>query len=279
MKKLALIGLIAVIIGGVGTFINRDKMLQYENKIKINQAYQYEVDQFSSLHLDVDVGQINIQPNTQDQIDIKLTGYSNTDVDQFLTINEQDDQLSITIDQDHKTWTSFIPMLKNNQLTLNIALPEGVINEIHAQLNVGSLYGKGLTVDQLGVFVDVGDVTFDDLAVTNGEVKTNVGGIELDRVSGNLTLKGDVADLRVALLEWDDTIDMATNVGNIRLTLLDQPDDYSFTLSTELGDVDVENASASEITDSVVGQTYIRHSDGPHIELRSELGDIKLIAR
>jgi hypothetical protein len=145
---------------------------------------------------------------------------------------------------------------RNCWVDYDITVPEGT--KVSGQLDSGSVEVTG--VASANVSAESGDVTVRDVA---GEVNATVqsGNVELSGIGGAVVTSAESGDVTVTLTEANNVTASAQS-GNVQVTV--PKGDYQVEIQTE-NDDNVRN----DVGDG---------STGPKIDLRTESGDVSLLA-
>lgn len=138
----------------------------------------------------------------------------------------------------------------------NITCDEATAKTATFSLNSGRLKVGVLKADTMHVDNDFGDVIFDELVNSSGEVNLGSGSFE----AGNAVLK---------------IINIDNSFGDVDIRLKDGPDNYSFDLKTDFGDVKVRDRSKDGKAN--MGSSYaVDKNDDTNIEIYCSSGSIDI---
>lgn len=268
MKKFALVGLIALVVGGLGTMFNWEEISGKNRGDRHEYTTELDHDQIENVDIKSDIGELNFYQTTEETIQIEFGSKSDKRIEDILTINETDDTLTIRIK--HRTRflnISFFPSWFSQNPILNIGLPESFVGLINASVDVGSIQINQLTIDEFNGFVNVGSITGNNLNLNQGSAEVDVGEIDLSEVTGEWYLDTDVGEIKLAHLDWQGKIEAHTDIGDIFIRIAEEPEYYSLSLDAELGKV-------RGVTHSYVGSRS--EQDTPSLEASVDIGDITL---
>lgn len=270
MKKFALLGLIALVIGGLGTAFHWEQLFTLESTEQVSETMSIENDQVERIIVDSDVAELNFYKHDSDQIEVDLSVTSTLDIDDIFTVNQSNQALQITAKQKNDLFNfSFLnfPFFNfNKEVILNIGLPDSFSGSIEAEVNVGHIRLNDLVLDQFNGYVDVGMVEGQNIVLNSGTATTNVGEIDLSMVTGEWHLESDVGDIQLGLLEWQGNVRAYSNIGDITIQLPKEPEHYTLHLESSLGDVRGVDSPFAEVG----------NQQGPRIEAKSDIGDIEI---
>ncbi|WP_440897864.1 DUF4097 family beta strand repeat-containing protein [Amphibacillus sp. Q70] len=265
MKKFAMIGLIALIIGGLGTIFHWEQLFMLGSAEQASESMSFDSDQVETIIVDSDVAELNFFKTDSDDIDVDLSVVSRFDIEDIFTVNQSNQTLQLTIKEETNFLFTIFPFI-DRQLTLNVGLPDSFSGSIDAEVNVGHIQLNDLVLDQFSGYVDVGMIEGQNMVLNNGSAVTNVGEIDLSMVTGEWYLETDVGDLRLDLLEWQGKVEAYSNVGDITIKLPEEPENYTLDLESDLGDI-------TGVDSPVV---KMGSQQDPSLEATSDIGDIDI---
>ncbi len=257
-----LIGAVLVAIGiGMGglkktyektvDFLNLDLVINPQ----MNELEYTAIDEFTVVDIETKVGDINILIGDEFAIEYSVYGE--------LDYNISDGELCITESDNNRIniGLSFI----NNDSYINIYIPADV------------------TLDEMKITSDVGDVECEGLAVSNADISSDVGGVVLsdmtvdnlvvELATGDFTFTGDInqtasitsdvggVELTGNLLA---DIDVKSDVGDVKVTTYYNSKVYDYDISSDVGETTVDEDGGKECDDSY------------NITIQCDVGDAKL---
>ncbi|MBM7540871.1 DUF4097 family beta strand repeat-containing protein [Amphibacillus cookii] len=276
MRKLAIVGFLAFMIGSIGTFIYRQQLFDVAEGEEIEEVMIIEDSSITNILIKADVASLHFIESEDQQIEVHVSGTSDQAVEDILMIDQQAETLRVEVDQKLRNWFSLLPMRNNAQLKLTIAVPRSFEGHVDARVDVGSIYGKGLMLENLSAEASVGRIEFTQLQLESGRAVVAVGDININQVSGNWYIKTNLGEIGLDLIEWQGEIETRTNIGDIRVQLPDRPDNYSLHLETDLGAIKFRDFV--ETRSENLGKTYVENvgSHGPNLIVESQIGDIEV---
>lgn len=205
------------------------------------------VDAFSSLTIDLTMGDIEVKEGAGFEVKIK-----DIPEDEYHVSIEQD-TLKITTSQ---TWKFSIHM---NALDYKVSVT----------------VPKGTALENINIHSSMGDVTLDTINCTYVNIDQDMGDIDIreSKVNGDVEVDNRMGDIKFAgqvlgNMKVDDAM------GDIKLLLNGSEAEYSYDLSTSMGDIKINGESSS---DGVGGREKGgANSAAYHIEASDSMGDIKL---
>ncbi len=206
--------------------------------------------EFSALMLDIDVGDVTIEPGDGFRVEYGLWHDPVIEEDSgVLTIREKAESL---------WWQSF-SFGSGKQAYVKVTVPAGTLLErLNVLCDVGDVKLDSADVGALDISTDVGDVTVSSTAVSGAAAfDTDVGNIECRTliVGGALKLDTDTGEIRfdgsAASVEAD------ADVGSVALKLSGAAADWSMTLDTDTGSVKVDGLDQGKRFESAGGDRIL----------------------
>ena len=137
----------------------------------------------------------------------------------------------------------------NDELKVELQLPEKQYERIDIQNDVGSIHIDKLFAKQSKIDVDFGDVIVHEVDTEDLIFNVDVGDLELRSVNKDTSMKGDV------------------NVGNADIYYKEKPDNVTVQTDTNVGEIELNNVFPNS---GIVG-------DGKYnIDLEANVGDIQV---
>lgn len=166
----------------IESFINmKNSRIKKANIIKINEEYNYDLENKSELYVDSKISNINIKPSNSNDIKIKINGTINKDyyID-YLDIKNKGKKFEIKVLQNANRKKSILNLGKMN---IEIIVPKDKFKSIYLNTVSGSILINDIFVDMLNIDSVSGDLHLD---------KTVVNELTCNLVSGNLYSKGTI---------------------------------------------------------------------------------------
>ena len=190
---------------------------------------------FTSLDIDVDVMDITIQPG--EAYSVQYTG-NQKKMDPVISMSG--DTLVVTQTIKKQRWGS----TNNVKCRLVITVPEDVsLENLTIQADVGDIDINDLTVTDFDVSADVGDVDMDHVSMDQGKLGLDVGDLDMDNCSfTDFSVSCDVGDVKITadsdLSKY--AVELSCDMGSV--TVNDQDQKRSFTQRGEDGSLTVTNS-------------------------------------
>lgn len=198
---------------------------------------------FSSIHLDVDLGDVTIVAGDDYVVEIESWGAG-------YQVNHWYSGDTLYIENSGNG-----AHLTNCGSNITVYVPAGVwLEDLYVDLDLGSLTLAGLQIKYANIDLDLGSLTGEALTVTTTlEVEANLG---------EVTLYGDLGE----------NVDISADLGSVQLGLTRPSSEYSWQLEADLGSVTVDGKS-QRLNDD-------HEATGGHgsrmIEVDADLGSITL---
>src|SRR5699024_543040 len=201
-------GLLALVIGGLGTIFHWDQLFDLGKSEEENVRKSIEAEHIEKIIIESDLAEINFYQTDSEQIDIYFSKTGSSTIEEIFTIDQSGETLEMTVDHGSRFFKfSFINIsFLNQEVTLNIGIPNLFSGSIEAERNLGHIKLNNLELDQFSGIVDVGNIKGENITLNKGRAVTNVGEIDLAMVTGEWYLKSDVGELNLALLDWQGEI-------------------------------------------------------------------------
>ena len=269
------LGKITIIIVGImiasfligGIFIVVDQpVISGRNYLENIHQEQTHTTAFTSLNIDVVSASVEVIPTTSDQVLITLTGRGATDEQPQLLVNEQGDELRVTIKRPDRHWLSLI----NSDLKLTVALPNST--NLTATSTSGSVKVLGVTTEKCKLKSVSGSIMFDpsaeagcSLETTSGSIRatslsgtstatSTSGSMDLSGINGNIQAATTSGSIKASYDQVTGKNTLTTISGSVRITTTSDAA-YSFTGKSVSGSVRAAGLTLQETRDGYVQAT------------------------
>lgn len=233
IKKLSLIALLLIIIGGIGSLFTFKTL----DRVAVAETNEVAAKEVSNLEIDMINENVNIVPTKETKIKIELKGKSNEPDKKHLNIDKQGGTLTIQKKADHFMKFAFFEW--NNSLTLTVHLPEKEYESIQVEVNNGSIKADHVTVKNMKASGDNGKIILKDIKADQTNVGTASGSVVLKDISGKLKGKVDNGKISLLTVDLDRSIDFTTNNGTIEIKTENEPTNVTYDLRVGYGDIQV----------------------------------------
>ena len=277
-KKIVLgVSLISLFLGGglVAWGYSQGGLIDLQNQTKSEQDYvKKEVDDFSKIDIksssynvlikngDVDKATLSYYQKTKNPIDTSVK-------DGQLTINDNNSELDSTSNK-HINFFGLKDLVRLSTLneevrnkTIVITLPKKqTIDFLKVDLATGNLDLSNSTVRQANINLNMGDLTFTKMIVSNLKANLDVGSVESDNThftnadlsiamgeysgndlifNGHNKLDVTTGEIEIALKDYTINVQADSHSGEVDITNnLKISKDNTLTITSDLGDITVE---------------------------------------
>lgn len=276
MKKVALGALLVFIIGIIGLFTVSGGAFSFGNNVEINEREIIPSKNIKEMKVNVDVGEIQIKESKNDDITIHFHGNVPKKVKEQLTfkVEEHSTSVEVVVSQSNKFFMQ-IPFINSDissERTLDVSLPKNLLDKLEVKADVGDIHIDHINSPGLTAHSDVGDIYVNQFKGV-GTFVSNVGDIELEKISGKINSQTDTGEIDISLEEMTDDIELSSDVGDITVKFVNEPENIVFDLSSDIGDVSINGFKGFEnrTTGSIITQLG---SGGPLLEVKTDLGEI-----
>ena len=244
-KYLRILGIVTVLLIGVGILRNIVLPMFGSGAVTASLVYTQEEDtSFSGIRADLETASLTIRTGTEFQV---LTDVYRSKEPE---ITVRDDSLYIT-QKGGGGWSLF-NMIGTKKCDITVTVPEGMIDRIEVDSDVGEVSVEDLQLETLEINTDVGEVTVRDVdAERLLRAKTAVGSIDLHQAAGGDTL-------------------LESDVGSITAVFAGAEEDYEISCATELGSVTVNGRSTGSYTSAA------KEAAARSVTARTSVGSIAL---
>lgn len=279
MKKVLITSLVIFIIGaillGIGVAIrgfDPFRVTWKNGRIDVEEHQtsdvtldKTELDSFSNMDIQINVGDINIIPSDQYAIEYALdvirVDYA-VDGDTLVVTTEAKPDVSIAFD-----------IGINNEYYINIYVPsDAVLGNVSLNGNVGDIELDSLSCQSLVISSNTGDINMVQCSVSGrADISSNVGDVAVNGGNyGDAYITSDVGDVNGEALTVNSGLTVNNSVGDTDITL--GRGTYSLGLTTDCGDIEVNGREM----DDGVSQSYHENNGGVNVVISNSTGDINL---
>lgn len=192
-----------------------------------------DLDLFSSIQVDLSVSDLIINSTNEAKASISYTDFSTDKKKVHQTIITNTEGL-LTI-KDKRLSTKFnVNSPPKSQMILNIP--------------------SNLTIADLSLNINVGNVTITNQLIENADLKSDVGDITLLNVASN--------DIKINC-----------NVGNVKIDSQESQDNFSYNLNADVGHITINGQSSSSLSNSLSLENDTAKS---HLQISTSIGDIDI---
>lgn len=205
----------------------------------VSEIFQAKSD-IRKLELDLSIGNVTIMSG--DQFSIRTLNVPSNRI-QF---KESNGTYFFSIDNSKLS----IPF--TNDYEIMVTIPESV-KVVQTRLNLGSFEASHLTLDQLKLDVDAGDIDIENTIANDINLSLNLG---------DLNFEGDV----------NKRLSVENNAGDVELQLRHFENNYNFDLAVDAGDLEVNNQEYGNLN-----ATYKRNNNNNiYVDANVNLGNLSI---
>ncbi|MGX4668043.1 DUF4097 family beta strand repeat-containing protein [Cerasibacillus sp. JNUCC 74] len=233
IKKLSLIALLLITIGGTGSLFTFKTL----ERGTVSETKEVEAKEISNLKIDLINEKVNIVPTKEAEIKIELKGKSNEPDRKHLNIDKQGGTLTIQKKREH--FKKFVFFERSDSLTLTVHLPKKEYESIQVEVNNGSIKADHITVKNMKVSGDNGKIFLRDVKTDQTNVGTTNGSVLLKDISGKLKGKTNNGKISLLTVDLDRSLDFTTNNGTIEIKTENEPTNVTYDLRVGNGNIQV----------------------------------------
>jgi len=245
----------------LGNYISSGQSDSNTERNEIGQgriSYSEKHDAFTAIRIDASVLEINIK--TGDDYHVTYDSVS------YLTpqIRTKDSVLIIEQPSVFKLNTN------NNQCELTITVPSDItLQNLDVQADVGNIHFTDIKSGKTALQADVGNIEADNCSFSYINAEADVGAIQFD---GCVLEKGELS-ADVGAITLDDCtftdLELSGDLGDITVRTPLDLSDYSMELSVEVGKLKVNGTTFKRSYNQ-------RGSEMKHLEIENELGNVEV---
>ncbi|AEV70249.1 DUF4097 family beta strand repeat-containing protein [Acetivibrio clariflavus] len=269
---LTVVAAISFIVAGGLSIAQRFGFLESSEKTMINQEKTLEINGIKEIIIDADDANVYFNPVDSNSVKIIFSGEvvsTNKEVIPQLLVKEESDKLTIEVNR-KKAWTLYY----KNDLSLFIDIPQKYEETISISASSADVILKELAVDKFMYYSDSGSINLDNIAIKDVFVETSSGKVTFSNFSGNVNVKSDAGDVRIAYKCFDNIVNIETSSGNTELIV---PENSEFSLEAKTITGKINNSYPMELINSTENQLIggVGNSENK-IVICSESGDISI---
>lgn len=287
------VGCIGFLLGGrPGFFVDASGIHSFHSETYSGARLEKtKLDSFSSIHLEIPMGDIHIIPSDNYYMEYQLPAQS-TDV----AWEVKDDELSMNVKEkggvigfNFFSWGN----AAQDESYVNLYVPsDKVFDHIFVHADCGNVDIEKIEAKTMELVLTFGDLDIESFKGESFSAVLDLGTFRASHIaSKNLTIQNDMGDVTLDALENIEkgTVTMAmgdfscsyckaadfkvtNDMGNVSLGMAGTPDDYTMDLATELGSVFV-----SGYEEDGVGTRFLsQNKDGVALTVYNDSGDISI---
>ena len=177
--------------------------------------------------------------------------------DGILTIREeQNDNLSLNLFGD-------------NDSSIEISLPADTVLSLNIASDLGDLELENIPVSTLEYSGDLGDLDIENTTVDQITAEAGTGDIQLENCTiGSAALAVGMGDIKISGTVSGD-VSAGSGMGDVKIKLNGSASDYSFDLSTDMGELEFNNSH-------IQGSYVQSNASTPLITAKTGMGDVEV---
>lgn len=221
--------------------------LHFNSGFTTAQTHTVSIEEFSSVSIDLSIGDIEITEGDSYKLEIK-----NLQEDEY-SIDMRGTTLDIKTDIDYH-----INLFLNHlDYKMTLTIPRDVeLEDVILHSHMGDIELNDVDMESLKITQDMGDIDVYDVII-----------------DGDCELLNKMGDIKFRGKSWG-LMHVDNKMGDIKLSIEDEEADYSYDLSTNMGDIKLNGES---LNDGFVSKEKGGNKDAKyHIEVDDRMGDIKL---
>ncbi len=181
----------------------------------------------------------------------------------YLSIKEEGDTLIV---QDHRGG-------RKKSLKLDLYVPERMLEEIELELGATEFYAQSLAAQDISIELGAGEVKIDSMEADETSVSLGAGKIDIEKLNAHEKAELDVGTGELTADGFEGReLSLNCGVGSICVTAGGSEDDYNYTLSCGIGNIDLNGVSYSGLGH----ETTIDNQADRNVFMDCGIGNIEL---
>ena len=221
------VGLLAV--GIIGSVITAEGYFSEEEQL---ETKEFTPDEVHTITIDTDLSTIEFLPSGSDKILVESFYGKNKKPAEVKT-----DQSTLHIKAKQHEYFHLGFNWKNKNLKVVVHLPKKNFNHITINNDVGSTNLTEVDTKSLTVNTDAGSVKLDRIGTDTMDVSSEIGSITVHDSTGDMALKSETGSIKVQTDALDHHLNASTELGSIKVTTRQSPEDIFITAQSELGSI------------------------------------------
>lgn len=162
-----------------------------------------------------------------------------------------------------------------------LEIPDGIeLKKIEADTALGDITFEGLTlnINTLDVHSNLGNVKFTDMEILcDIKAGTDLGDVKfLNGTYGKMNLENSLGDITITG-EVTDDVKACCDMGDVKVELSGKESDYNYSLSTDMGDVEINDVDYNK---EMSGEADITNKGAEiTLTLESDMGDVTVTTK
>ncbi|QDP41743.1 DUF4097 family beta strand repeat-containing protein [Radiobacillus deserti] len=279
MKKVALIAAVLFVLGLVGvftTYATGDHFLTGGDNTDISETKSFDSGSVERVNVNVDVGEVIVSKSQTDQIEVRVQTKKLRKEHVEYSMKQTDDTIDVIFDKSDAPWYAYpIFSFQDRGSIVEVKLPDKEFKSITMESNVGEVRISNIKTKELIAYSDVGDMTINQVVAAKSTLHTDVGEIEVNAGTGAFSIESDTGEVSLELDSFVDDVKINSNVGEISVSLRNEPENFTFDLASDVGEVSVNGFSS--IPKSSGKSYYVEQGNGnPILQVKTDVGEIEI---
>ena len=259
-KKLSILALLLLLIGGVGSYFTLSQSYQEE----ITSEKKVSSDMVEEIQIFTDNASVEVLPTSDTETKVQLVT-KGVDVSKLdFTAEVEGKKLIIRL----KDKSTFYIGFNIQSSHLYVYVPQKLYQSIVIDNDNGKVKMSELNVKNLNVQTDNGRIELNKIVSENVDVRSANGKLNLNEVEGNIKGSSNNGKILLATKDLDRNIQLESNNGKISIKTEKEPTNTTFKVSADNGSIN--------ILDKYEGNTVIGNGENL-VELKSNNGKIEVV--
>lgn len=261
-KKLSILALLLLLIGGIGTFFT----FSQTNQEEITTEKTVSSDMVQEVQVQADNATVEILPTSDTETKVKLVtkGIEVSKLD--FTAEVEGNKLTIKL----KEHSNFSIGFNIRSSQLYVYIPQKAYYSFIVDNENGKMKMSELKIRNLKVETNNGRIELNKIVAENIDVKSENGSLDLNDVEGNLKGSSSNGKITLATKDLDRNIQLDSANGKITIKTDKEPTNTAFKVSANNGKIN--------ILDKYEGDTVIGKGENL-VDIESNNGKIEVIKR
>jgi DUF4097 and DUF4098 domain-containing protein YvlB len=258
-KKLSIIALLLLLIGGVGSYFTFSKSYQEENTLEKTVSS----DEVEEIKISTDNATVEVLPTSATEIKVQLVT-KGVDVSKLNFTTEVEGK-KLTVKLKEKSTFSIGFNIQSSHLYVYV--PQKLYHSFVIDNDNGKVKMSEMNVNYLKVQTDNGRIELNKIESENVDVRSANGRLELNGVEGNIKGSSNNGKIVLATKDLDRNIQLESDNGKIIIKTEKEPTNTTFKVSSNNGSIN--------ILDKYEGNTVIGKGENL-VDLKSNNGKIEV---
>ena len=258
-KKLSILALLLLIVGGIGSFFT----FSQTNQEEITTEKTVSTDNVKDVEIRSDNATVEVLPtsDTETKVELVTKGMDISKLD--FTAEVEGKKLNITV----KEPNTFSIGFNFQSAHLYVYIPQKTYDSFVVDNDNGKLKMSELNIKDLKLKTDNGRMELNKIVAENVDAKSANGRLDFNDVEGNLKGSSNNGKISLVTKDLDRNIQLESNNGKITIKTDKEPTNTTFKVSVDNGDIN--------ILDKYEGNTVIGKGENL-IDLETDNGKIEV---